>query len=183
MKAKLRINVVLLAGICQLALGLPDRAWSESNMPWDCGPSTYFSDFKDTTPGAGTARGIILSTTNLTSIPFNPLATTSGTSGCRGWFGTASTLRMERYHFLTKVHKQLGDESARGEGPHLKGLAALMGCPSRQHSEFVNVIRRNHIDLFDYSSSESANPEKLLIRITDIINKNPLLSQSCSLNG
>lgn len=164
-----------------LAAVLPGRGWPKM---WDCGPPVYFVDYENPSPGAQTARSFLFSTTNVSPDFFTSYtsATTSGTSGCKGFFGTF-LLRLERQKFLANAHEKLLEESVRGQGPHLSGLATLMGCPQSHFPQFKKALRTNHFVLFEESLIEPTTPDRLLFEITRIIEQHPEMSGICKLHG
>jgi len=174
-------SVVLLAGVFVLAVGLPGRGLP---VPWDCGPPVYFVDYQNPSPGAQTTRTFLFSTTNVippVAVSYSA-ASSTGTSDCSGFVG-ASLLRLERQQFLATAHEQLVEESARGQGPHLSGLATLMGCPPRHHPQFAHALRGHHAVLFEEAPMEPADSERLLVGITRVIERDRELSASCHLHG
>ena len=150
----------------------------QSNWPHECGvPSTIIKP-------QGASRNWILST-NISMEPSSVtyfFASTSGTSGCEGWF--AKRLRqIEQEEYLFQTWSELAEETSRGGGPHLNGLAGLMGCSDVSHPMFVNTMRRDFQSMFAKKPTEIATLRQMRIRITTLIELHPDLLSACSING
>jgi len=186
MKSKSSKYVYLIVTVCFL-VSLPKNGWS--NM-WDCGPPKYIVDYQNSSPGAQTSRSFLFSTTNLIPpvlITYSS-ASSAGTSGCGGSSGGGGgsdewAKKIEQQRFLVSNWDELNEQTAQGTGPHLSGLATLMGCPPRHHDQFAKILRLNHAVIFSESSPNSKKTKNSMFAITSIIEKQPFLSELCHLHG
>ena len=183
MKFKSSQYVYLMVTVCFL-VSVPKNGWS--NM-WDCGPPTYIVDYKNSSPGAQTSRSFLFSTTN--SIPpvlmTYSFASSSGTSDCGNFFGASNAWpkQIEQQRFLVSNWNELNEQTAQGTGPHLSGLATLMGCPDKHHDQFAKILRLNHAVIFSESAPNTKKIQNSMFAITSIIEKQPFLSEICHLHG
>ena len=153
--------------------GLPGSGWSNI---WDCGPAEVV------VKPNGLGRLWIVST-NFYLLPIHSLATSSGTSNCNRFDIGLQQKEFEQQKYLIASWYNLSEETARGGGPHLSGLATMMGCPQRHYQQFAEALRTNHAVLFEQALMEPADSERLLDEITLIIERHPDLSGMCHLHG
>ena len=184
MKSKFKNYFILNVTICFLISVTPKNGWSAM---WDCGPPTYIVDYENQSPGAQTSRSFLFSTTNLIPpvlITYSS-ASSTGTSGCGGPSedSNARAKKIEQQRFLVSNWNELNEQTAQGTGPHLSGLATLMGCPKRHHEQFAKILRLNHAVIFSESSLNSKTTKNSMFAITSIIEKQPFLSEFCHLHG
>ncbi len=114
----------------------------------------------------------VSSTTNVSSFFTAGTAVTSETSGC----GDETAVYRQQQHFVAVTIDSLSQDMARGHGPHLQSMAALLGCPTSVYPDFANVTQKKYEQLFPSTEIE---PTAFLDRLKDEISNHPQLSVSC----
>ncbi len=107
----------------------------------------------------------------------------SGTSGCTGKKVEGKEEEKSAYYkrqqreFVTVTMDNLSEDVARGGGPHLHTLSALLGCPASGYAELAAMTRQLYAQLFPTAEIE---PAEFLARLKSRISENPRLAGSCA---
>ena len=164
--------IAILAGAVLIG-GLPERGWSAM---WDCGPAAMVVQPK----GGGQWW---VSSSNIYLLPVYASASSSGTSDCSGFGSALHHREFEQQKYLLVSWEELSEETAQGGGPHLSGLATLMGCPDGHRQVFAEMLRKDYDSVFVEVRTRSQAPAQLRTRITALIQRHPQLADNCNLEG
>ena len=116
-------------------------------------------------------KGLLGFLTNLTSMGTFTMAVTTGTSGCGG----VVMSELERLNYASASYDDLAEEASVGQGQHLKGMAALMGCDQAQQPAFELMAKTK----FDALFTAENKPAEFLTRLRVEMDKDASL-KSCS---
>jgi hypothetical protein len=117
------------------------------------------------------------STRNPINITFsNTSGMTSGTSGCAKHSIVQNEVKA--MHFAEANHGQLMIEMAQGQGEHLRGFAAVLGCSGSDR--FGTVTQGAYSRIF---SSPATTPAQVLDGVKSVIQSDPALAVQCGLTG
>ena len=143
---------------------------------WDCGPATMVVQPKS-------VGKWWISSTNIYLSPVFSSASSSGTSGCNRFDIVLQQKEFEQQKYLLASWDNLSEETAQGGGPHLSGLATLMGCPDGHRKVFAEMLKKDYDSLFLEASTRPQVPAQLRTRITALIQGHPQLVNKCNLEG
>jgi hypothetical protein len=99
----------------------------------------------------------IVSSSTRTPINFtfsNTSGMTSGTSGCAKHSIVQNEMKAQ--HFAEANQGQLMIEMAQGQGEHLRGLAAILGCDAAAMPAFGKAVQENYPKIFPSASTSPA---------------------------
>ena len=110
----------------------------EGNGPHECGLPVYI-----------VGNDSLISTVNYTSFPIYFLASTSGTSECKGFVFNDE----ERINYIATNFFEIQEDVAKGGGEYLDGLTTIIGC---EGTNFKIILKEDYESIFndDYSDSE-----------------------------
>ncbi len=80
-------------------------------------------------------------------------------------------------NFIRDGYQFIAEETAQGQGPHLKVLAQTMGCPAESYPEFAAVLKTQYRALFDPIHPKT--PQSFLQQVENLVAERPSLSKAC----
>ena len=86
------------------------------------------------------------------------------------------TAYIQQQEFVAVTIDNISEDIAQGGGPHLRSLAALLGCPASNYPAMADMARRDFARLFPSAETE---PEVFLTRLKDRMRDNPSLADRC----
>ncbi|MBX7231173.1 MAG: DUF3015 domain-containing protein [Bdellovibrionales bacterium] len=99
----------------------------------------------------------------------------SSTGDCKAF----AKAEEERHMYIAETMTELKMESAEGQGEHVTSLATLYGCDQSVQTQFIEMLKENHGQIFSNVSSE--NSLAIKDRITDHLSRSKVLTHSCNL--
>lgn len=115
-----------------------------------------------------TSEATMQSTTSTTSF-------VSSTGDCKAF----AKAEEERFTYIAGTFTELKMESAEGQGEHVTSLAALYGCSPQARPQFIEMLKKNHSQIF--SDDSAAGSAAVTERITGQLLNTKILRQSCNL--
>ena len=131
-----------------------------SNAPWNCGIPKYAVD-----------NSILISITNLTTLPTYAAASISGTANCKGLVQND----LIKVRFIAINYESIREEIVSGKGDNLEALSVMYGC---ENEIFKNFFKSKYSLIYD---DDSNNPIKVLNRLNHQIHKSENLKYKCDL--
>jgi hypothetical protein len=155
--------------LMSLFIGMSSQVWAEDQsggcgLGWKIAPRTSLI--------SSTTRSYV----NLTFS--NTFGMTSGTSGCARHSIVKN--EMKEVHYAEANYGQLMTEMAEGDGEHLRGFAATLGCNPSGVSAFGKAAQENYSRIFPTSSGA---PAEMLQGVHTLIQEDPSLRNQCGLTG
>ena len=108
----------------------------------------------------------------------NTSGMTSGTSGCARH--TIVQNEKKAIHFAEVNQGQLMIEMAQGQGEHLRGLVAILGCADSSAAQFGVATQSGYSRIFPTSAT---TPSQMLDGVRSVIQSEPKLAKQCGLTG